>query len=278
MEARVDQIADRIDRISTCIPDVAPGGFTEPITTTDVAAIPALGHDEAMMLAATEFTRAIELLRQLQADEWQRPTVCQLWDVRAMASHMLGMAEAQASFGQFLHDFRAAHRRTGGAMIDAMTATQVGERADLTPAAIVDRLTRVAPRAVRARRRVPGLMRSGIRMAQDPPFDAERWRYGYLVDRVFTRDTWIHRLDISRATGREMILTPQHDGRLVADVVADWGQRHGQAFTLALTGPSGGRWRSGSGGEHIELSALDFCWTLAGRTTGTGLLTTPVPF
>ena len=28
MESTVDQIADRIYRISTCIPDVAPGGFT----------------------------------------------------------------------------------------------------------------------------------------------------------------------------------------------------------------------------------------------------------
>ena len=28
MEAKVDQIADRVYRISTCIPDLAPGGFT----------------------------------------------------------------------------------------------------------------------------------------------------------------------------------------------------------------------------------------------------------
>jgi hypothetical protein len=45
-----------------------------------------------------------------------------------MATHVLGMAEAQASFRQFAHDFRAASKRTGGKMIDAMTATQVRER------------------------------------------------------------------------------------------------------------------------------------------------------
>ena len=28
MNARVDQISDRIYRISTCIPQIAPGGFT----------------------------------------------------------------------------------------------------------------------------------------------------------------------------------------------------------------------------------------------------------
>jgi hypothetical protein len=73
-------------------------------------------------------------------------------------------------------------------------------------------------------------------------------------------------------------LTPAHDGRLVADVVADWARRHGEPFTLVLTGSAGGRWRAGDGGALIEIDALDFCWTLAGRAPGTGLLTTPVPF
>ena len=36
-------------------------------------------------------------------------------------------------------------------------------------------------------------------MKQDPPFDDEKWQFGYLVDTIFTRDTWMHRLDISRA-------------------------------------------------------------------------------
>jgi uncharacterized protein (TIGR03083 family) len=244
----------------------------------DVATIPKLGHGEAMILAESEFARTVELLRGLGPDDWRRQTVCELWDVRAMVAHMLGMAEAQASFRQFLHDFRAANKRTGGAMIDAMTATQVRERADLSPAQLIERFVAVAPRAVRARRRVPPPVRSAVRMKQDPPFDTERWQYGYLVDTIFTRDPWIHRLDISRAVDREMALTPGHDGRLIADVVADWAGRHGAPFSLVLTGPAGGRWQAGNGGEHIEIDALDFCWTLAGRIPGTGLLSTPVPF
>jgi hypothetical protein len=82
--------------------------------------------------------------------------VCGLWDVRAMAAHVRGMAEAQASFRQF------------------------------------------------------------------------------------ARDTWMHRLDISRATGRLMELTAGHDGRLVAGVVTDWARRHSQPFTRTLTGTAGG--------------------------------------
>ena len=114
-----------------------------------------LRHAEAMVLAATEFERIVALLEGLAPAGWQRPTICNPWDVRALASHVLGMAEAQASMRQFLHDFRAASKRSGGAMIDAMTATQVRERGDLTTAELVDRLTRAAPRAVRARRGTP---------------------------------------------------------------------------------------------------------------------------
>jgi len=247
-------------------------------TLTEVATITKIGHDEAMVLAEAEFARTLDLLRQLPGDQWHRPTVCELWDVRAMVAHVVGMAEAQASVRQFAHDFRAARNRSGGPMIDAMTATQVRERAGLTPGQLIDRLAEVAPRAVRARRRTPALLRWAIRMKQDPPFDTQRWRFGYLVDTVFTRDTWMHRLDICRATSHDMVLTHRHDGRLVADVVTDWARLHGQPFSLALTGPAGGRWCQGSNGEHLELDALEFCWILAGRAPGTGLLATKVPF
>jgi uncharacterized protein (TIGR03083 family) len=237
-----------------------------------------LGHQEAMGLAETEFARMVDQLRSLSAEDWRQPTVCELWDVRAMASHVLAMAEAQASMRQFAHDFRAASRRSGGKMIDAMTEVQVNERASMTPEAIVSRLASVAPKAVKARRRTPALIRHIVRMKQDPPFDAERWRFGFLVDKIFTRDTWMHRLDISRATGKAMVLTAAHDGRLVDDVVGEWGQRHGQPFSLTLTGTAGGQWRVGDQGEQLELDALDFCLTVGSRRPGTGLLATEVPF
>jgi uncharacterized protein (TIGR03083 family) len=246
--------------------------------TIDASVLSPLRHGEAMGLAETELGRMVDLLRVLTGEDWSHSTVCEAWDVRAMASHVLAMAEAQASLRQFAHDFRAASKRTDGKMIDAMTATQVGERSSMTPAAITEALAAVAPRAVRARTRTPAPVRWAVRLKQDPPFDAERWRFGYLVDTVFTRDTWMHRLDISRATGRPMTLTAEHDGRLIADVVAEWSRRHGQTFTLALSGPAGGNWHVGSRGDHIEMDALDFCWIVGSRESGTGLLATEVPF
>lgn len=253
--------------------------IAKPATrSTDVATIAALGHAEAMDLAHTEFARMIELLRRLRVDEWQQPTVCTLWKVQEMVAHVVGMADAQASLRQFVHDFRSAGRRSGGAMIDALNATQVRDRAELTAEQLVDRLAHVAPKAVRARRRTPALMRKALRFKQDPPFETERWAYGFLVDTIFTRDPWMHRLDISRATGRDMVLTREHDGRIIAGVVAEWAHRHRQPFTLRLTGVAGGEWHAAVGGASIELDALEFCWTLSGRAPGGGLLATPVPF
>jgi uncharacterized protein (TIGR03083 family) len=262
--------------MTTALPIAIP----TPASTTSVeaVAIPALGHTEAMRLANTEFTRMIALLEQLTTDDWQQPTVCAPWNVHQLVAHVVGMAEAQASFRQFVHDFRSARKRSGGAMIDAMNATQVRERAGMTTEQLVERLVATAPRAVRSRKRAPALMRKLKLMKQDPPFETERWTYGFLVDTIFTRDPWVHRIDISRATGREVVITHDHDGRIVAAVVTEWARRHGKPFSLKLTGDAGGRWQSGDGGEHIEIDALEFCWTLSGRATGKGLLATPVPF
>jgi hypothetical protein len=137
-----------------------------------------------MSLAETEFARVLDQLHGLSEDDWRQPTACDLWDVRAMGSHVLGMAEAQASIRQFAHDYRSASKRSSGKMIDAMTATQVAERASMTPEEIVSRLAVVAPKAIRARRRTPALVRHAVRMKTDPPFEAEKWRFGYLVDKI----------------------------------------------------------------------------------------------
>jgi hypothetical protein len=88
----------------------------------------------------------------------------------------------------------------------------------------------------------------------------------------------MHRIDATRATGAPLALDADHDGRIVADVVAEWARRHGQAFELTLTGPAGGRYRAGTGGEQIEIDAVELCRTLAGRAPGEGLLGTVVPF
>ena len=106
----------------------------------------------------------------------------------------------------------------------------------------------------------------------------EMWTLGYLVDCILTRDAWMHRVDTSRAVETTMVLTPDHDGVLIDNVVKEWAGRHGQNFELTLTGPAGGAWTHGSGGPAYELDAVEFCRILSGRASGDGLLTTEVPF
>ena len=106
----------------------------------------------------------------------------------------------------------------------------------------------------------------------------ETWQLGYLLDVILIRDPWMHRVDISRAVGRPMVSTADHDGRIVADVVAEWAGRHGQPFTLLLTGAAGGSYVQGTGGPDLELDAVEFCRILSRRAVGDGLLTESVPF
>jgi hypothetical protein len=68
-----------------------------------------------------------------------------------------------------------------------------------------------------------------------------------------------------------------HDGRLVADIVAEWAELHGQPFDLVLDGPAGGTFSQGRDGEHVEIDATDFIRTLAGRRPGPGVLSNPLP-
>jgi hypothetical protein len=95
---------------------------------------------------------------------------------------------------------------------------------------------------------------------------------------ILTRDPFLHRVDICRATGVAMTATAEHEGAIVDDVVREWAGRHGSAYDLTLTGPAGGRWQHGEGGEPISMDAFEFCRVLSGRSPASGLLTTPVPF
>ncbi len=232
-----------------------------------------------MQLAATEYVRFGDMLRSLTPPDWERPTDCPAWDVRALATHVLGMAEMAASMRESMRQNWAASRR-GGLFIDALTALQVEKHQQRSPQEIADRFAAMEPRAARGRARTPVLIRRSRMPVQQPVGGtSERWTFGYLIDVILTRDTWMHRVDLARATGRPLVLTAGHDGVLVADVVAEWASRHGEDCTLTLHGVAGGQWSFGPGsGPHLELDAVEFCRTLSGRSKGAGLLAVEAPF
>ena len=253
------------------------------LTTVDVTTIAPYTHNEAMRLQAHELERTLAALCSLDDAAWVLPTDCPDWDVRALYQHVLGACEAGASRRQFVHQMRLAmlhRRRHGGPLEAALSHVQVRERAELTPAEIVERLTTVAPQTVRGRTRVPAVLRHHMSLAVDGPV-VEKWKVGYLVDTIYLRDLWMHRVDLARAVDLPLELSADHDGRLVAEVVAEWARRHGQPFFLDLTGPAGGAYATATttdAADHLKLDAVEFCRTLAGREPAQGLLTTVVPF
>ncbi len=249
-------------------------------SAVDASQTTPLQHDEAVWLLETELQRTLDLLTGLDPNEWNAATDCPDWDVRRMYLHVLGACEGSASVSEGLHQLRAAGKRQkseGGPLEANLSAVQVAARETVDSGQLAERLRAIAPQTVRARRRIPFVLRRWVKISVDGPV-AEKWTLGYLVDTIYLRDLWMHRIDATRATGRNMGLTGAHDGRIVADVVGEWARRHKRPFTLELTGDAGGRFFVGEGGESIVIDALEFCRTLAGRSLGSGLLTTVVPF
>jgi hypothetical protein len=91
---------------------------------------------------------------------------------------------------------------------------------------------------------------------------------------------WMHRVDICRATGREMPLDASHDGRMVALIVRDLAEKserglQGRSAVLKLTGPAGGSYQLGSNASPtaaIEMDTLAFCILTSGRETAANVL------
>ncbi len=243
-------------------------------TITRVDEIPKLAHQEAMEIARTEYERFGDLIDSLTDAEWSRPTDCERWDVSQVTSHLIAMSKAFAGLpGEFVRQQRASRplrRELGLSNFDAFTEHQ----ANMHPPgpALVALYREQYPRALRRRER------SKLRPVRFPQPPYGWWSAAYAFDEILTRDVWMHRVDISRATGRDLVLTPEHDGRFVASIVRDLGARWRHPFILVLTGPAGGHYVSGDDGERIETDAVEFCRILSGRSQGHCLPTDVVPF
>jgi len=245
----------------------------------DVVDIPALEHDEAMAVAAIEYDRLLDVVDALSSDDWSKATDCTGWDVKDVVSHLLGWMEANADpaeAGRQLAVAARAAQELGILRLDAQTALHVREHAHLSPAELTAAMHEGAGRALAGRTVVPAEVRATT-FSAGLPGEAD-WTRGYLIDVIFTRDLWMHRVDLCRATGHSMVLTSEHDGRVVADVVADWARRHEEPCVLRLDGPAGGSFSSGQEGPQIRLDAVEFCRVVSGRGAAEGLLTTFVPF
>jgi uncharacterized protein (TIGR03083 family) len=241
---------------------------------SDATSIPSLTHREAAEMAAVELERFLRLLESLAPADWEQPTACPLWNVRQIVAHVTGAAAAYARlWSQFKRQYspfvQRPYRRAGFSLLDAVNQIQVDDRSTATPADLLAELREVGPRAIATRKRLPALVRA-IRLPL-PLLGVVP--LGYATDLIYTRDMWMHRLDICRATGREMVQTQEHDGRITALVVRDLARKltpklAGQAVVYELTGSAGGSFRLGANASptaRITMDVLDFHLFASGR-------------
>ncbi|WP_446216276.1 maleylpyruvate isomerase family mycothiol-dependent enzyme [Micromonospora sp. IBHARD004] len=233
-----------------------------------VARIPALGRRRAAEVADAELAALQKVLSALDGPDWDRPTGSAGWSVRDVVAHIAGQYEELARLGTFLRRLRAAKRRYPDRIaLDGHNQVQIDELAGRSPAELTAHLARFGPKGLAATRRIPGFVRRlpSTMFFPEPPLPDRRM--SYLFDVLTPRDTWMHRLELVRATGQEWHPHP-HDADIVAQVVRDL-DRHwrGHPFELTLTGPAGGTWTVGTGtaADRTTADAVAAMLHLSGR-------------
>jgi uncharacterized protein (TIGR03083 family) len=240
----------------------------------NAADIAKITHLEAGVLAREELARFIHLVETLQDDDWIHPTYCNLWSVRDVLAHQAGSYAAFASWAEFRRQFiNNPYLKTEKQQVDGINRRQIEDRIGKTPAELLAELREVGPKAINTRQKLPTFLRALHILPMGPPVGVTT--VSYLTDEIYPRDTWSHRLDISHATGRDIRLTPEHDGRITALIVQDLNgtlltKLNEKAVIYELTGPAGGVWQIGKGmpTATLRMDVIDFHLVASGRVSG----------
>lgn len=233
-------------------------------------------RDTARDLAAAEYDALLAMVAGFTASDWDRPTDCTEWRVREMVAHVAGAAEEACRLPVMLRHLGVALngvRRRDAAMVDLLCQAQIADRARLSDAELAADLRRWAAGAPEGRRAQPSL----LRRTPMPAFAGLRRgaTMGHLLDVIYLRDLWLHRVDLHRATGVEMpvsIAEAEVVVQVVRDLDLEWT---GPAFTLELTGRTPGRWRVGEGEPvaGVREDAVALMRLLSGRSDECELVT-----
>ena len=238
-------------------------------TAARAAALPQTDPDAARDHAAAEYDALLTMVSAFSASDWDRPTDCTEWRVRDVVAHVAGAAEEACRLPVMLRHQAAALnglRRGDGSIVDLLCRVQIADRAGLSDADLVADLRRWATGAPEGRRRQPRL----LRRVPMPGFTGLRagTTLSHLLDVIYVRDVWLHRVDLHRATQVEMPASSA-EGEVVAQVVRDLDvEWSGPAFTLELTGRGAGRWQVGAGAPVATVTedAVAMMRLLSGRS------------
>lgn len=238
---------------------------------TGMAEVPMTGPAEAVEQGEAEYAALLAMLRGLDQGQWASPTECPGWSVREVVAHLNGAAEeAVRRRVQVRHLVVARTRDRRLPTVDSLSAQQVADRAGRSPSALLAELEELARRAPRARSRVPAFVRGRPMPPDSGAFPGETM--AYLIDVIYHRDVWMHRVDIARATGCELVRSAAEPA-IVAQVVRDLSRTWaGAPFRLTLTGRVEGSWRIGTGSGdagEVSVDAVALCRLLSGRSDET---------
>jgi uncharacterized protein (TIGR03083 family) len=231
--------------------------------------IPYPTADEVFSLLETQLDRFLALLETLDEADWSRPTACTLWNVRDILAHQAGGYASGLGYREMIRQYARIPKR-GQLPEDATNELQLRERSGHSPLEMIAELRRVGPPAIRnwAYR-----FRAAKKIIFSHPV-AGLMSLQYLMWVIHSRDTWMHRLDICRATGKPFEQTPDQDGRIVALILRDVEKTlrkelTGKALVFDLSGVAGGAWQIGTGAPAavLQMDALDFCIFASGRFT-----------
>lgn len=236
--------------------------------------IPAATHAEASALAQTAYERVLALLEQLEGDDWIQPTYCTEWNVRQMVAHLAGAMTGCTTFAEFRRqNVSNPYIKEANNPVDGVNKLQVLERADKTPAELIAEFRENGQIAVNNRRDLPWIVRK-IHLPLGPlGFTSIE----YLMDIIYPRDEWMHRYDICAATGKQMVMTPEHDGRITELVLRDIAKKLNAQMAqctvaLHLKGAIEGEYLFGRATTPdctLEMDVFDFSLRASGRINAT---------
>jgi len=247
---------------------------TPPTEAIDARGIAPMTTDECSSFALAELRTFLALLERLEPDDWEKPTPCSLWNVRDVVAHQAGHIQMGSGLRGFMTQANPfanrEYRKRGMSINDALNQAQVEMRGALPVESVVAELRDGTPRSIASRQRLSW----PVRRIPIPVPPVGLMPLGDLLLHIFPRDMWIHRLDIADAAGLPFEQTPEHDGLMLAQTVADTARhvrKHEPAIpaVLRLTGPVGGTWviNPGARPAALEMDTPDFMRRSSGRIT-----------
>ena len=226
-------------------------------------------------LARAELASFLTLLESLDDADWSLPTPCTLWDVHDVVAHQAGHVQSGRGLLGVLAQANPialrAYRKRGMSTLDGMNQKQVDIRREFSPEQLIRELRDGTPKSIDARINVnPVSARVPLPV---PPVGMMPLRD--LLQRIFSRDMWLHRLDIADATGRPFELADEHNALMLALVVEDTARfmnkrRPTANVTLHLNGEAGGQWQLARGAEApltLSMTVDDFVRRTGGRVS-----------